>query len=208
VFEPFDDNYVWNLSVGIALATGGLIGEVDLVCRSLRDVDFTDEAAASQAFFRAFEALGDRLADLAAEDEQAGRGHSAGRKYQRAAVYHQTAERMQHHSFEPRKQAYAKTLSNFDRFLDLADEPTEKVEIGFEGVSFPGLLMRAETSARTGPAPCVIFFNGLDSTKEMFYGTGTAQGLRRRGISTLMVDTPGSGEALRLCGMTAIAESE
>ena len=33
MFEPFPGKYVWNLSTGIALATGGLIGEVDRACR-------------------------------------------------------------------------------------------------------------------------------------------------------------------------------
>ena len=208
MFEPFEGNYVWNLAVGIALSTGGLVGETDLACRALQQVDPTDEAAASRAFFKAFGDLGDRLTALAAEDEAAGRRHSAGRKHHRAAVYYQTAERMQHPSFAPRREAYAKALHSFDRFLRLCEEPTEKVEVAFDGGSFPGLLMHADRAGWDGPAPCVVFFNGLDSTKEMFYGSGTAQELRRRGIATLIVDTPGSGEALRLRGMTAIVETE
>jgi len=120
-------------------------------------------------------------------------------------VYYQTAERMQNHSFAPRKEAYARTLASFAKFLELTDQPAERVEVPYGDGSFPGILMRADT---TGPAPCVIFFNGLDSTKEQFYGTRTPEELRRRGISTLMVDAPGSGEALRLRGMTAIPETE
>jgi alpha-beta hydrolase superfamily lysophospholipase len=42
----------------------------------------------------------------------------------------------------------------------------------------------------------------------MIYGSGIAQALARRGISTLMVDQPGVGEALRLQQLPAIVESE
>ena len=47
----------------------------------------------------------------------------------------------------------------------------------------------------------MIVWNGLDSTKEMMVGSGIHHELAARGISTLMVDCPGSGEALRLHGL-------
>jgi dienelactone hydrolase len=54
----------------------------------------------------------------------------------------------------------------------------------------------------------VIQWNGLDSTKEMMYYSGFPKMLAERGISTLMIDTPGSGEALRLRGLTARHDTE
>ena len=42
-----------------------------------------------------------------------------------------------------------------------------------------------------GPAPVMIMFNGLDSTKEHMYNSGHWAELAARGISTLMVDPPG-----------------
>jgi dipeptidyl aminopeptidase/acylaminoacyl peptidase len=51
-------------------------------------------------------------------------------------------------------------------------------------------------------------WNGLDSTKEHMYVSGFPRELAARGISTLMVDCPGSGEALRFGGLTARVESE
>ena len=53
------------------------------------------------------------------------------------------------------------------------------------------------------PAPVMILWNGLDSTKELMDGSGFHREMAARGISTLMVDCPGSGEALRLRGLTA-----
>jgi len=42
----------------------------------------------------------------------------------------------------------------------------------------------------------------------MIYGSGIGHELARRGISTLMVDHPGVGEALRLRGLTGVFDSE
>lgn len=196
---------MWNLSVGIALAVGGLIGDVDRACRPLRDLATDDEDEATEAFFRSWCAVADGLVELAAEDEKRGRTRSAGQKYWRAAVYYQTAERMQAHSFAPRRVAYGKALDSFARYLELTEQPAERVEIPYGDTSLPGILVRPDS---VEPAPCVLFFNGLDSTKEQIYGTGTADELRRRGIATLIVDTPGAGEALRLRGLTAVPESE
>ena len=54
----------------------------------------------------------------------------------------------------------------------------------------------------------MIMWNGLDSTKEHMYSSGHWEELAARGISTLMVDCPGSGEALRLQGLTARVDTE
>jgi dienelactone hydrolase len=205
VYEPFPDKYVWNLSVGIALAVGGLVGEVDRACRPLRESATADEGEATEAFFRSWCALADTLVELAEDDEKRHRSRSAGAKYGRAAVYYQTAERMQAHGFEPRKAAYRKALHSFGRYLELTEQPAERVEIPYGEASLPGILVRPDVA---GPVPCVLFFNGLDSTKEQIYGTGTPAELRRRGIATLIVDTPGAGEALRLRGLTATPDTE
>ncbi len=205
MFEPFPGKYVWNMSVCLALAVGGQIGEVDLACRALRDLPAQDEDGQTQAFFETWCALADNLVSLAREDEAADRPRSAGFKYGRASVYYQTAERMQAHSFEPRKVAYRNALDCFSRYLALTDQPAELVDVPYGETSLPGILVRPDLG---GSAPCVLFWNGLDSTKEQIYGTGTAQELRSRGIATLIVDTPGSGEALRLRGLTATPETE
>ncbi|MFE3165440.1 alpha/beta hydrolase family protein [Streptomyces sp. NPDC059224] len=209
MFEPFPDKYVWNLSVGIALAVGGQIGEVDVACQPLRDLPEGREDEATQAFFRSWCSVADTLVGLAQEDEKHQRRRSAGQKYHRAAVYYQTAERMQAHSYEPRKAVYRKTLDCFARYLELTDQPAERVEIPYEDSSLPGILTLPEGAGeKSGSVPCVLFFNGLDSTKEQIYGTGTPDELRRRGIATLVVDTPGAGEALRLRRLTATPDTE
>lgn len=66
--------------------------------------------------------------------------------------------------------------------------------------------MRAE--GVSGRAPLLVQLNGLDSTKEMRYRVGPPLWLARRGVSSLVVDQPGSGEALRLFDMKARHDSE
>ena len=207
MLEYFPSNYVWNLSTNIAMVMGGNIGEVDTICRKLVEVSKAGDDSGTVAFFEAWCEQADRLVELAQEDLARGRRLSAGAKYGRAAIYYITAERMQNRTFEPRRKAYARMLECFAKYVDLAAQNCERVEIPYQGTSLAGLFVRAARSDGS-PAPCLAFFNGLDSTKEMIYGSRIGHELARRGISTLMVDQPGVGEALRLKDLRAIVEAE
>ncbi|SFK40130.1 S9 family peptidase [Caulobacter sp. UNC279MFTsu5.1] len=205
MFEYFPGNYVWNLSVDIALESGAQIGEIDEMCRPLRDAAARGEDAGTGEFLKHWVAMADKLSELAAEDEALGRDFSAGRKLQRASLYYITAERMQGHGHPGRQATYAKAREAFDRAMSLGRENAERIEIPYEGVIIPGVLTRAPGE---GPSPIVIYVNGLDSCKELLYFSGLPQALEKRGVSTLCIDQPGSGEALRLHGLPATHESE
>ena len=207
MLEYFPTNYVWNLSTNIALLMGGNHGEIDTICRQLVEVSKAGDDAGTVAFFNAWCEQADRLVELAQEDLRAGRRLSAGAKYGRAATYYITAERMQNRHFEPRRRAYSRMLESFARYIELAELNCQRVEIPYQGKTLAGLFARAERSDGS-PAPCIAFFNGLDSTKEMIFGSRIGQELSRRGISTLMVDQPGVGEALRLNDLRAVVEAE
>ena len=204
MFECFK-NYVWNLSVDIALESGAQIGEIDEMCRPLRDaVDRGDDANTGD-FLKHWVAMADKLSDLAAEDEAAGRDFSAGTKLQRASLYYITAERMQGHGHPGRRETYAKARAAFDRAMALGHENAERVEIPYEGGVIAGIFVKA---AGEGPKPVVVYVNGLDSNKELLYWSGLPAALLRRGVSTLCIDQPGSGEALRIHNLPATHESE
>lgn len=208
MYEPFA-NYVWNLAVNIALSCGGQIGEVDEACAPMIDAERRGEVPTTEEFFARWCNLADRLIALA--DKDAGEGHqlSAADKYMRASVYLQAAERMQRFDYEPRCAAYERLLASFQRAIELANEPVTRVEVPLgDAGSMPCLFVPAATTDTGGPAPCIVFFNGLDSTKEMVYCSGTADALRRRGVATLIVDHPGTGEALRTRGMKGDWRSE
>ena len=94
LFEYFP-NYIWNLSVAMALESGGRIGEIVDMCQPIRDAAANGADAGTPQFMAQWVAKDDTLIELAGEDEAAGRNFSASDKLERAALYLLVAERMQ-----------------------------------------------------------------------------------------------------------------
>jgi dienelactone hydrolase len=111
---------------------------------------------------------------------------------------------MQSRHYEPRKKAYRTMLDTMERMIVSGSLNCARVEILYGQARFPALFVRGHGA---GPRPCVVFCNGLDSVKEMIY-LSIRDEFAKRGVSCLMVDQPGVGEALRFGGLHAIAESE
>lgn len=204
MYEPFPGNYVWNLSVNIAIAMGGVMSEMDRANDEVRDIAARGEDEGTEAFFAAWGALADRLEALGDEASAAGHGLTASEKYQRAAAYYITAERMQSRHHEPRRAMYRKMLDTMHKAIDSGGLNAEYVEIPYEDTGFPGIFIRGKGD---GPRPCMVFCNGLDSIKEMITLV-LRDSFADRGISVLAIDHPGVGEALRLRGLSAIVDTE
>jgi len=206
MFKYFPSNYVWNLSVNLAIEMGARMGEIEEMCAPLQEAAKANDAMGSQAFRTIWSKMAEKLCSLASEDEAAGRLLSAGEKYSRAATYFLTGERLQAHGAPGRMALYRTFLDVFAKGLELSRENCERVEIPYEGKVLSALYVRAE--GVSGPAPLLVQVNGLDSTKEMKYRVGLPGWLAKRGVSSLIVDQPGTGEALRLHGLTARYDSE
>ena len=206
MFKYFPTNYVWNLSVDLAIEMGARIGEIEEMCAPLQEASRQPDAAGTRAFRETWARMADKLCGLAEEDEARGRLISAGDKYGRAATYLITAERLQAHGAPGRAGMYRRSLDLFSRAVKLAGEDCERVEIPYGDAHIAGLYTRAE--GVEGPAPILVQVNGLDSTKEMKYRVGLPAWLAKRGVSSLVIDQPGTGEALRLHGMHAVYDSE
>lgn len=206
MFRYFPTNYVWDLSINLAIEMGAKMGEIEEMCAPLREAAGQPDAAGSQAFRATWVRMADKLCELAAEDEARGRLISAGDKYGRAATYYLTAERLQAHGSEGRMALYQRFLEVFAKGTALAGENCERVEIPYGDTHLSALYIRAE--GVDGRAPVLVQLNGLDSTKEMKYRVGLPRWLAQRGVSSLVVDQPGTGEALRLHGLTAVYNTE
>jgi dipeptidyl aminopeptidase/acylaminoacyl peptidase len=205
LFEYFP-NYVWNLSVAIALENGGKIGEVVDMCRPIRDAAAKGDDAGTAEFLAEWVKMADKLVDLAGEDDAKGRGLSAGNKLKRACIYYVTAERMQGLGAPGRMETYLKALDAFAKGTRFAGDNVQRVEIAYrDGKTLSAYLTLADG---TGPRPIVVFCNGLDSCKEMLWLGGFPYALAKRGVSCLCVDQPGTGEALRLEELPATHASE
>ncbi|MFT6606222.1 MAG: pimeloyl-ACP methyl ester carboxylesterase [Halocynthiibacter sp.] len=205
LFEYFP-NYVWNLSVSIAVASGAELGEIMDMCQPLLEKAKAGEDAGTAAFMEQWVLQADKLSELAGEDEALGRTLSASEKLRRAALYYLTAERMQGHGHPGRQATYAKGRAAFDKYTDFGKINAERVEIPYGDKILSGLWTRAEGS--NDAAPAVLFLNGLDSCKELLLWSGLPAALAARGISCLSLDQPGTGEALRLEDIPATWKSE
>jgi len=206
LFQYFPNNYVWNLSVAIALESGGRIGEIEDMCAPLRAAAARGEDAGTAEFLQQWLKCAENLVTLADEDLAVGRGYSAAEKLDRAALYFQVAERMQDRSATARKETYAKAVGSFQRSIAAGKRNFRRVEITYDKGVISGYLTLAE--GRSGPSPTVVYVNGLDSTKEMLAWSGLPLALAHRGVSTLSIDQPGTGEALRLHHLPAVYDTE
>jgi dienelactone hydrolase len=208
MFKYFPTNYVWNLSVDLAIEMGARIGEIEEMCAPLQDAAKAPDAAGTKAFRETWVRMADKLCELAEEDQSRGRLMSAGQKYLRASNYLITAERLQAHNAPGRIEIYKRQLALFASGSRLIGDPVQRVEIPYEGKHLSALYLPAEGLKPAERAPLLVQLNGLDSTKEMCYLAGLPAWLAKRGVSSLVVDQPGTGEALRLHGMTARYDAE
>ena len=206
MFEYFPTNYIWSLGVAATLNSGGTIDEVDRACRPIREAAERGDAG-TRDLMLAWKRVADQVAEQAEAAEKAGHRRTAGQKYFRSAAYICQAERMLSSKDPERIPFYQQGLDAMQKSFDLVDPATTRVGVPFEGVELPAYFTRAERPDGS-PAPTMIMWNGLDSTKEHMYTSGWPAELATRGISTLMVDCPGSGEALRFLGLTARVETE
>ncbi len=203
MFEYFPENYPWSLGV-MGAAFIGAMGEIDEACRPLREASIRNDANAQQAWHESWKKLAERVEALALVHEEAGQYLSAGRKYLRASAYYIAAERMLKARDHRKVQTYCQGLAAFKKGVQLRREPVECVEVPFQGKSLPALFSKAPGKGRL---PCIVHFDGFDIMKEIIY-LRVAEEFRRRGISLLIVDHPGVGEALRLRSIYGVPQTE
>jgi len=197
-FTYFPEDYRWSSAVcgvlGAAAYGGSDIGEVDRAARGLRQ-----HVGDDGAWFEAWRAEGERVRALARTAEREGRRLTAAGAFLRACNYYQMGERFRTPKDARALEAYRQGVECFHAFARLTDRPRiEIVEIPYEGASLPGYLVHAENTD-LARRPCVVFFDGLDITKELQYLRGVPD-LVRRGIACLIVDGPGTGETIRFRG--------
>lgn len=203
MFEYFKDNFGWSFMVNKLLAGGAQMDEIDRVCRPL--LNQATSASGYEAWIQGWEAEADRVRALAQRDLQQNNARGAGRKLLRVALYGIAAEARTRSTDPRRKQNYMAAVAAFEQGVRLLREPVEVVQVPYAGTTLPALFTAADTE---GKAPCVVLLNGFDSVKEFLYLSGLPAALRDHGIATLLVDHPGTGGALRLQNLKALAETE
>jgi cephalosporin-C deacetylase-like acetyl esterase len=200
MFSYFEDNYTWSSAVNLALMAGGEVGQMDQFLHPLRH----KATAAAEDWANAWDAMAKHQTNLAAEDVAQGHRQSASARYLRASIYHLTGER-QIPPGPSKTQLYTSALSTFTRAIPLMPYPLQRVEVPSPDGILPGYIIPVPHA--TGSVPLVIFYNGFDVTKETLYGIIRTT-FADRGIACLVIDTPGTGEPLRLRGVATRADYE
>ncbi|MEE9274996.1 MAG: alpha/beta hydrolase [bacterium] len=195
-FTYFPKDYRWSAAICgiIAGAQWGSsdIGEVDKVCRRI-----AGRLGDDNLWFREWVKMGEHVRGLGMAAQRKGNNITAAACFKRACCYLQMAERFRTPKDKKALDAYRKSLDCFRRFIQVVDRPRiERVEVPFEGKKkLPGYFVHAENTKKARP-PVVVFFDGLDVTKEIQFMRGV-EDLVRRGMSCLVMDGPGTGEAIR-----------
>jgi len=207
-FLYFPDNYRWSMGLLICLSGAPWVGiEIDEVHRVGRALE--GRVGDDKAWFDEWVRMGDRIETRGRERAAAGRAMTAASCFMRATRYYQTGERFIHPRSQHSMEVYRRSVACFRDACAVIRHPhVESVEVPYEGTSLPALLVHPDPAATRGrPAPCMVFFDGFDVTKEIQYGYGVPD-LAARGIGCLVVDGPGNGESVRFRNLPLIAETE
>ncbi|HEX6002874.1 MAG TPA: alpha/beta fold hydrolase [Burkholderiales bacterium] len=197
-FQYFPNHYMWSQGIGMAIEMipwgAAAMGEIDRVGQRLTGRE-GDNAAWCEEWSRMGEAMERRAADALAQNHAL----TAGTNFLHAATYYGYGERYLVLG-ERKLEIYRRHLECFREGIARRYPHAERVAVPYEGTTLPAWFMRAGAPERK--APTVVFFNGLDGSKEVGILYGGIE-LAARGINTLAVDGPGQGEALRLQQLTS-----
>ncbi|HXX07524.1 MAG TPA: alpha/beta hydrolase [Pseudolabrys sp.] len=206
-FTYFPENYRWShgLLIGLNMAPwgGAEIGEVNRIGLRLKGHVGDDDAwfAEWAREARTVEARGrERIA--------AGHAVSGAQYLRRASAYYHVGERFLQPKSKEGLEAYMQGVQSFrDAAAHIRRPRIEHIEIPYGDASLPALYVHAEPANKSGKVPAVVFFDGLDVTKEIQYFKGVAD-LVARGIACLIVDGPGNGESIRFRGLYLRPDTE
>ena len=194
-FMYFPGNYRWSAAfinmMSSAPYGGSEIGELHKIGVLLKGKAGDDDEAWFDACVKVAEGVRAHAGKFADGNYRPAAAHA----YLRACNYYQMAERFRTPKDDRALAAFRRGVECFHRFIKLTDVKIEMVEVPFADGKLPGYFVHAQ-NAKPGKTPCVVFFDGLDVTKEIQYMRGVPD-LIKRGISVLVMDGPGTGEAIR-----------
>jgi 2,6-dihydroxypseudooxynicotine hydrolase len=126
----------------------------------------------------------------------AGRRRTAGRAFERAALYYHVGQSV--YFADPAEKLRMQRLQRavYARAAPHLSPPATIIDIPFEGFAFPGNLRLPAGAGPADPAPVMMLTCGADSTKEEFHTLENE--FLERGVGTLSYDGPGQGATREL----------
>ncbi len=140
MFEYFR-SYPSNLAMALALQAGGVISEIDDVCRPFRDIPDNEADRVTVDWAKGWRSLGEKLDRQAKRDEAANHRISAARKYMRGALYYMMAERPLAPADPLKMETYRRGLDASRKGIELSPNAHELVEIPYAGSSLPAIFV-------------------------------------------------------------------
>jgi dienelactone hydrolase len=143
---------------------------------------------------REMKRIAEKREKMAQKAEADGHLMTAGENYFTAAAFYTMAQGPIHADDVPLNLALsARKNACYDKFIEYANRPIERVDIPFGEATLPGLFHLPPNAE--GPVPCVVFLGGMDNFKEMLV-TGHGDKFLERGMAVLAFDGPGQNEAI------------
>ncbi|WP_285114963.1 prolyl oligopeptidase family serine peptidase [Leifsonia sp. fls2-241-R2A-40a] len=184
-----DFDFEIRTTIGQAFSGAADIGEVLAAVEGIGEKDH-------DGWFRAWLALGDRVAAQGEASAQAGHSASGASAYLRAASYYASAVNAVASlpSEDELLPTFRKHRAAWDSWVDLVDLDIARVDIPYEDTTMPGYLFRAPGSA-TEKRPALVVVNGSDGALTSLWSSAVS-GALRRGYHALVFDGPGQQSML------------
>ncbi len=126
---------------------------------------------------------------LAEEAEKKGFFKTAYEMYFHTMLYFYEGQKVLFEETERKQTLFRNLMDIYDKVVKYCPYPVEHMEIPYEDTTLPGYLHKPEGE---GPFPCLLFIQGMDSSKEEWHRWGRYA--VERGFALFCVDTPGHGE--------------
>jgi len=195
MFKHEDFQFGYEIALGSAYRGYADAGEVLSTAGRVKDGD-------ADAWVREWCATAERLAADAEKAEDARRLVSARGAYLRAANYYSTGLYLITHSSAPERhlEIWRRHHACWDKFVDLAAMPGERLQLPYQDTTLPGYFFRAPDAAPGERRPLVVLNNGSDgATSHMGLFGGRAA--NERGYHAMTFDGPGQQASLFLQGI-------
>jgi dipeptidyl aminopeptidase/acylaminoacyl peptidase len=174
----------------------GRTGKILRNCGPGVDADLREISRRIQKFVdipREFSRAGARREELARQTEAAGHLVEARDHYYIASVFYTNAMWAIYEDHNPKRIGWGeRKRACYDKFIQYAGRPIERVELPYEG-KFIQALLHLPVGMRAGErVSCILYIPGMDGVKEdtPLYGDPFIE----RRIAVLAIDGPGQGE--------------
>jgi len=186
--QDADLDYEIRTVLGGAFSGAADVGEV---LAAVADVG-TDH----RAWFRAWDALGERVAALGESSAAAGHRVSGASAALRASAYFAVAVNAVSalEDDAPLLPTFRKHRAAWDRWVDLVDLDVQRVALPYEETTLPGWFFRAPGPS-DDPRPTLVAVNGSDGSTTALW-SACVSGALRRGYHALVFDGPGQQSML------------